>query len=173
MNRLSKYFEFIGESMDNPYEIVWKDNGKILLGLFYSSSNEYLIECLEQFNNNWSFVFYIKNDDQYITQSIRNEDNFFRVLATIKKSIEHLFLTKDTNSIIFTSLDKNKVRSKLYDNFSKKFSEENNINYKHYNSLKFSKEIDIDIYILYKNLTKTETDNLIKSVKKIIENDKI
>lgn len=168
LKKFDEYFNSISEALNNPIDIDWKENDNIqMIGYFEINDSIYKIESKRQIGNNWSFSFYYLNDGRWETQLKNDSKNTFRVLATIKKSIYHLFDSKTPNSIIFSAIDNNDTRKRLYLGFCNEFCRNTNW------TISNNGTEDHQLYLLFNNnLDEQDKLEMLDSVKKVIEESK-
>jgi len=171
IKKIEEYFDNLLEAFDNPLPIKWIDKDNILRGLFTVNDNIYQIVCANKGNNIWKYDFYFfdKNKD-FKPELTGLEKDKFRVLPTVKVGMKYLYDSKDINAIVFGASDKSKGRKKIYEQFSKDFSTENNLEYytKIYSDL--TDNTDRQIFVLYKK--EMDNDILAKTILEILEEEK-
>jgi hypothetical protein len=159
------YFDKIEVALQSPQDINWENTDDSLIGLFEVNNTEYKIKCLKQVGNNWTFSFYyLDNDNEWSIEMKNDGINSFKVLPTIQNSIKYLYNLVKPNSIIFSAIDSNETRKRLYLNFCKSFCDEI--------GFKFSNRgnEDLMLYVLFNdNISDNDKDDIMHSVKKIIE----
>lgn len=165
IEKFNSYFDKLEEAIKSIQNIDWKSNDDSLIGLFEVNNTQYKIECIRQISNNWTYSFYYLDDDGYWSTQMKNDGiNSFKVLSTIEAGIKYLYYNKNPNSIIFSAIDSNDTRKRLYHNFCVKFC--NDIGF----ILKSNGLGDKMLYILFNNnLKDNDKDDIMSSVKKIIE----
>jgi hypothetical protein len=171
IKKIDEYFDNLSEAFDNPLTIKWIDKGDILRGLFTVNDNIYQIVCINKGNNIWKYDFYFFEKNKDFTPELTGlEKDKFRVLPTVKVGMKYLYDNKDINAVVFGASDKSKGRKKLYEQFCKDFSFENNLEYytRVYSDL--NENVDRQIFVLYKkDLNK---DILSETILKILEEEK-
>jgi hypothetical protein len=171
IKKIDEYFDNLSEAFDNPLPIKWVDKGDILRGLFTVNDNIYQIVCVNKGNNIWKYDFYFFEKNKNFTPELTGlEKDKFRVLPTVKDGIKYLYDNKDINAIVFGASDKSKGRKKLYEQFCKYFSSENNLEFYTKVHSDLNENIDRQIFVLYKN--NLDIDILTNTILEILEEEK-
>ena len=171
IKKIDEYFDNLSETFDNPLDIKWIDKDPILRGLFTVNDNIYQIVCENKDNNIWKYDFYFYEKNKNFSPELTGfEKDKFRVLPTVKVGIKYLYENKDINAIVFGASDNSKGRKKLYEQFCKDFSSDNNLKYytKIYSDL--SENVDRQIFVLYKDYIDKEI--LSETILRILEEEK-
>jgi hypothetical protein len=168
---IDEYFDNLSEAFDNPLPIKWIDKNDTLRGLFEVNDNIYQIVCVNKGNNIWKYDFYFFEKNKKFTPELTGlEKDKFRVLPTFKDGIKYLYNNRDVSAIIFGASDKSKGRKKLYEQFCKDFSSENNLEYYTKVHSDLNENIDRQIFVLYKK--DLDKDILTNTILEILEEEK-
>jgi len=164
--KFEEYFLNIEESLSTSSEIIWDRNNDSFVGYFEIDGNKYRIEYLKQIGTNYSFSFsYFK--DEYWNYEITNIGNGFRVLSTIISAIDFLYEQTKPDSIIFSAIDDNSTRKRLYEKFCKDFCRKANFKLSNRGNEKMI------LYVLFDDNISIERKEIIfQSAKKIVEKGK-
>jgi len=169
IKRFNDYFDKIEEAFNTPAIVEWQENDEALIGYFEVEQNKFRIECLKQIGNNYSYGFAIFRDNNWSYQLANLDNGGFSVLATIKEGLEYLYNKRTPNAILFSAVDNNTTRKRLYEGHCHKFCE------KH--GLKLSNRGDDDkskiLFLMFNdNISEYEREEIFSSVKKMIEEGK-
>jgi hypothetical protein len=166
LEKFEEYFLKIEESLSTPSKVDWIQDGNNHIGLFEINGNRYRIEYFKQIGENYSLSFSYF-DDEHWNYEITNIGNGFRVLSTIIKSIDYVYNLTKPDSIIFSAIDDNTTRKRLYEKYCKDFCEKF--------GFKFSNRGNdrMVMYVLFDdNVSNDRKEMIFQSVKKIVEEGK-
>ena len=168
IKKFNDYIDIVEESLDSPVIVSWRiDDDDSLVGYFEIDDIVYKIECFKQFGNNWSYSFSFLDGNNWSFELNNSNKSIFRVLSTIQTNIYYLYEQKNPNSILFSAIDSNDTRKRLYSSVCTKFCKDKNLNLSNRGN---------DDYIMYlifkKDLSDIDKGNVFKSVKKVIEQGK-
>lgn len=166
LEKFEEYFLHLEESLSTPSKVDWIQTDKNYIGYFEINNRKYRIEYLKQIGENYSFSFsYFK--DEYWNYEITNIGNGFRVLSTIIESIDYLYNQTKPDSIIFSAIDDNTTRKRLYEKYCKDFCRKYNFKLSNRGNDKMI------MFVLFDdNISNDRKEYIFQSAKKIVEEGK-
>jgi len=167
IKRFNDYFDKIEEALNTPAEINWQEGQEALIGFFEVDGNKYRIECLKQIGNNYSYSFAIFKDGNWSYELTNIGRSGFSVLATITVGLEHLYQKRTPNSIMFSAVDNNDTRKRLYKSHCDKFCAKHG-----YKLSNRGNEMQVLFLMFNDNLNDEQKEEIMQSVQKIVEEGK-
>lgn len=122
-----KYINNLSEIFDYEYDIAWKKFNMDLVGYFNTEKNKYRILIVEKGYDIYYFKFQILTDNSWHFFSSNDENEYLKVLSTIRKQVIKFLENYNPNSLIFFSFDKSK--SNLYKKFCEYLVQKGKYNY--------------------------------------------
>jgi hypothetical protein len=169
INRFNDYFDKIEEALNSPVNINWTEVEDDLIGLFEVDDNKFKIECLKQIGNNYTYSFSIFRDGKWSYQLANLDRGGFIVLATIMIGLEYLYNKRTPNSIMFSAVDNNDTRKRLYEKHCHTFCEKHNLKLSNRGDDEKSKVL----FLMFNDIiSQDEKEEIFQSVKKVIEEGK-
>jgi len=163
VDRFNDYFSKIEEALSSPQDISWNFSDESSVGFFDINGVKYRIEYLKQIGNNYSYSFSIFKGGNWI-YDISEDGNVFKVLSTIIHALELLFNKTGPDSIIFSAIDDNVTRKRIYERYCKDFCQKYNYKLSNRGNEKFV------MFVMFDNtLLDDRKEDIFQSVKKVIE----
>jgi len=168
IRKFNEYISIVQESLDSPEIVSWRVNDdSSLIGYFEIDNIIYKIESYKQIGNNWTYSFSSLENNKWCFELKAVGNIAFRILATIKSNLYFLYEQKKPNSIIFSAIDSNDTRKRLYSYFCERFCNEKGL------TLSNRGNGDYILYLIFNNnLDLVDKDDIFKSVQKVIEKGK-
>lgn len=121
-DKMKNFIESLFEAMDNPYDVKYdfSEINNTIQGFFTDGKTDYVIDA--QILPNDFYLFKFKSNDgvdgNYTTELNNNRGVAkYRVLATIKNSLDYIMDNLKAKGVLFGATDSSKGRKRLYDRY--------------------------------------------------------